>query len=170
MSKFILILQNIKMYSWKFLFVCALLLNSFISCEENPGHLKPFGSQGPHLKVDEVDSLSTVDFFENYVTPQKAVVLRGATKQFAATNLWTDEYLHKKTENLNDLFDVETVKKETRNQKMLQMSFTDFLKSYRTKELYMVSDVASIFMDELNLPQPLQCGHAVKGLDKMVIF
>lgn len=158
------------MHSWTFLFVCAILLNSSINCKENPGHLKPFGSQGPHLKVNEVDSLSTVDFFENYVSAKQAVVLRGATNQFAATNLWSDDYLFKKTEDFNDLFDVETVKKETRNQKMLQMTFTDFLKSYRTKELYMVSDVASVFMDELNLPQPLQCGHAVKGLDKMVTF
>jgi hypothetical protein len=159
------------MYSWKFLFFIALLLepNSLTIATENPGHLKPFGSQGPHLEVDEVDSLSTIDFFENYVKAKKAVVLRGATQNFPATNLWTDDYLHKKTEDLNDYkFDVETVKKETRNQKMLKMTFTEFLNNYRKKELYMVSDVSSIFLDELNLPQPLQCGHAFKALDKMV--
>lgn len=159
------------MHSWKLLFFCALFFNSHTNCHKNPGHLKPFGSQGPHLTVDEVNSLSTVEFFEKYVNTKKAVVLRDATKQFAATKLWTDEYLYKKTENLNDyMFDVETVKKETRNQKMLQMTFREFLDSYRKKELYMVSDVSSVFMDELNLPQVLQCGHANKGLDKMVMW
>ncbi len=151
--------------------VFVSLIQSITAEEINPGHNKPFGSKGPFLKLDETESISTIDFFENYVRPRKALILKKAAMNFPATSLWTDSYLAEITKSYEDYkFDVETVKKETRNQKYNQMSFGDFLKTYQTRELYLVSDLPEFLANDVNLPQPLQCEHAPKSVDKMVMW
>lgn len=154
-----------------FSLILLIILSASSADETNPGHMKPFGLVGPFLKIDESESLSTIDFFNNYVKPKKAIVLRNAAKDWPATKLWNDAYLYEKVNGLeNYMFQVETVKKESRDQRYEEMSFQNFLKLYRSKELYMVSDVPNFFLDDFNLPQPLQCEHAHEALDKMVLW
>ena len=136
----------------------------------HPGHGKQFGSSGPFLSIDETEDLSTVDFFEKYVQYKKPVLIRNGARQFPAFKLWSDEYLFKKSDGFDDtLFDVETVKKESRNQQMLAISFKQFLNSYARKELYLVNEVPIFLNEDVILPQPLQCEHANKAIDKIVI-
>ena len=135
----------------------------------HPGHGKEFGSCGPFLSIDETEDLSTVDFFEKYVQPKKPVFIRNGARHFPAFELWSDEYLFKKSNGFDDIqFDVETVKKESRNQQLLSISFKQFLKSYASKELYLVNEVPIFLNQDVILPQPLQCEHAHKAIDKIV--
>lgn len=151
--------------------LCLVFFISLLEAEKPAGHNQPFGSKGPFLKINEVESLSTLDFFENYVKTKTPVLFRNGAKEFKATKLWTDSYLHDKAEGSEDYqFDVETTKKESRKQKLVRMNFRDFLASYRTNELYVVSYVPEFLMSDLNLPQQLQCEHAVRALDKMVMW
>lgn len=152
-----------------FLCIAIFLLNNKADGEDHQGDGKPFGSTGPYLKIDELSSISTNSFLNDYVKAKKPLMLKGAAKKFPATSLWNDAYLYKKAESFKDyLFDVETVKKETRSQNYIQMTFHNFLDSYRSKELYMVSDINENFKSEVVLPQPLQCEHAYELVDKMV--
>ena len=151
------------------LFIVNFLLNSNVNNADQSGDGKPFGSIGPFLKIDELSSISTNSFLNDYVIEKKPLLLKGAAKNFPATKLWDDAYLYKKAESFKDnLFDIETVKKETRSQNYVQMTFRDFLDKYRTKDLYMVSDINDHLKSEVILPQPLQCEHAHRLIDKMV--
>lgn len=80
---------------------------------------KRFGGDGPFLTLDQVENLSTQRFFENYVKTKKAVVLKNGCKKFPAYSKWSDTYLFEKAANYDDIkLTVETVKKESRNQKI----------------------------------------------------
>jgi len=63
------------------------------------GHLQPLGShQDPdNTLIDELHEIpSSKVFWEKYVKPSKAVVLRGAATHSPAFTKWTDEYLKEK--------------------------------------------------------------------------
>jgi len=80
-----------------------------------------FGENGPFEEIDVQENLATKPFFDNYVKPKKAVLLKNAFRMSPATYLWTDEYLMKESEGYQYVkYTVETVKKETRNQNILE--------------------------------------------------
>lgn len=63
------------------------------------GHLQPLGSHRDpdNTLIDELNEIPTAKaFWEKYVKPSKAVVLRGAAKHSPAFSKWTDEYLKEK--------------------------------------------------------------------------
>lgn len=169
---------------FKFAFLNALLIIQFqLSCinatnenvKQHKGHLKKFGSSGPYVRIDEVsyDKLSTKQFFEHYVSKKQPVLILNQAKQFPAIDLWSnDMYLYEKGLNYDENYqvNVETVKKESRDQYVKGMTFLQFLEDYQKEDIYMVSTVPEFLKSELVLPNVLQCGSAPSTLQKTVII
>ena len=49
---------------------------------------------------------------------------------------------------------METVKKETRNQQIIEMSFGEFVHNYKKEDIYMVNEVPFFLKQDVLLPQP----------------
>lgn len=135
-------------------FVCVLFIGSFClqyhvvwSCQRASVRFGDGGKSVQH-KIDELSYFpDTVTFFENYVRPSKPVKMTGAATSFPAFSLWaTDEYLLKIAANEEELVNLETVKKEIRNQEVDRMNFTSFLNIYNHTEHYLVDKVPSFLM------------------------
>lgn len=144
-----------------------LLETNFLHCEEeksqspqshHPGHNKRFGSSGPFIQFDELngeDEVFTKNFFDNYVKPKKPLLMRNLMKKSPAIQLWKDEYLHDISKGYNHIkLTVETVKKESRNQEIIEMSFGEFLNNYKEQDIYMVNEVPFFLKKDILLPQP----------------
>lgn len=155
-----------------FLFILATALAISSAADAAfKGDGKPFGSQGPFIEIDSVESLSTKRFFDEYVTPKRPVVIKGAVRESDAFRLWTDEYLAKRAEPHNDAkLVIETVKKESREQDIDELSLGEFLKVYKERSVYMVNEVPLYLRDEVVLPQPLQCQQAKQVLQETMMW
>ena len=125
-----------------FYLVLIYLTNS--SKSKHPGHLQPFGSSGPFDQLEEINESfpDSWTFFNEYLFKSRPVLFRQALANDSHRSLWEND------ENLKELFDgdnedihVETVKKESRQQKILQMKMTEFLRRYSKEELYLVQEV-----------------------------
>lgn len=126
-----------------------------------PGHLKPFGEGRPSQPLEEVEGFPTPeDFFENYVKPLKPLKMTNAAKLSPAFLLWTDDYFLHREEPADHTITVETVKKESRQQNVLAMSFKEFVSNYNNTDNYMVNGVPPFIQHDVVVPCPLQC----KGL------
>jgi len=49
---------------------------------------------------------------------------------------------------------VETVKKETRTQQIIELSFGEFIRNYKKDDIYMVNEVPFFLKQDILLPQP----------------
>lgn len=87
-----------------FLLLLSILLSQGITIHSEDesvfprGHLQPLGSHRDpdNSLIDELHDIpSPKVFWEKYVKPSRAVVLRGAAKNSPAFTKWTDEYLTK---------------------------------------------------------------------------
>lgn len=137
---------------------------------KHPGDGKPFGESGPFVQLDETSDLSTKDFFENYVKPKKALLIKNMAKEFPAFSRWSnDNYLREISRPYDDFkLLVETQKKESRDQDIISLSLNEFLDQYEEKEIYIVDQVPNFMKKDLVLPQQLQCGQAPKTLEETV--
>jgi hypothetical protein len=166
---------SFKHISWVFsLFILCNVNVSYVTTQHenltnHSGHNKKFGSSGPFLKINEVDDISTKEFFDNYVKTKAALVIRNACRSFPAFTLWSDEYLRTSSLNHDDVkLVVETSKKESRNQKVLELGLNEFLNIYKTQDLYLVNQVPDYLKADVALPQPLQCAQATQTLEQTV--
>ena len=142
------------------------------SQNDHPGHNQKFGSHGPFLKFEEVkDEISTKNFFNNYVKTKKPLIMRNLLKNDQTATFWTDKYLLEKSLGYEQYkLSIETVKKESRSQEIIELSFKDFLQNYKQKEVYMVNEVPFFLKNDVILPQPLQCEHAPKSLEQTMMW
>ena len=74
-------------------------------------------------------------------TPKKAVIFKGGAKLSPAYSIWSDEYLENHPDSGTMEFDVEIGKKEDRKGNMQKRSVKDFIGSYKTDNIYAVTDV-----------------------------
>jgi hypothetical protein len=134
---------------------CLLILSVANSTEvehaaefltNNPGHLKPFGSSGPFIPLDEIDGFPTTSvFFKQYVLPMRPLKMNGAGRLSGAFHLWSDDYFLSSTVSNDSTIAVETAKKENRTNPILHMHFQEFVQTYNVKNLYMVDRVPDEF-------------------------
>ena len=146
-------------------------LNANTITNHHPGDGKPFGSTGPFLELETFtdNTLDSKTFFESYVRPKKAVLLRRAALEFPARKLWTDEYLYKAADGHDDYkLVIETEKKESRDQNIFNLNMREFLNQYRQKEIYMVNTVPPFLRFDVCLPLALQCEKAHDALEETV--
>ena len=124
--------------------------------ERQSGDGKRFGSSGPFIPLDEVsDGLDSKTFFDSYVLEKKPLLMRNLMGKSGAIKKWTDEYLRQASSG-HDAYKctIETVKKESRTQQIVEMSFGEFLRSYKRMDIYMVNEVPFFLKKDVFLPQP----------------
>ncbi|KAL4238990.1 hypothetical protein ACF0H5_003694 [Mactra antiquata] len=125
---------------------------------QEPGHLKPFGEGRPSQLVEEIDYYPLAkDFFENYVIPLKPVKIKGAAKMSSAFWKWRDDYFLSVEDTDDQQINVETRKKENRDEEVKTMKFKEFVKIYNHSEYYMVDSVPKFLSNDVLVPCPLQC-------------
>ncbi|KAK3593837.1 hypothetical protein CHS0354_011438 [Potamilus streckersoni] len=148
------------MKSFHIIFIIMAVTGS-ISCRDltqEPGHLKPFGFGRLNHPVDEVQGFPDPEtFFRNYVFSLKPLKMTGASKLSPAFLLWSDDYFLSLEESKDHNINVETAKKEKRTQKVIDMTFSDFLRVYNVSEKYMVDSVPEFLGKDVLFPCPVQC-------------
>ncbi|XP_031562801.1 uncharacterized protein LOC116298457 isoform X2 [Actinia tenebrosa] len=134
------------------------------------GHLQPLGSHRDpdNSLIDELhDVPSAKDFWERYVKPSRAVVLRGAAKNSPAFTKWTDEYLAK---HYGDL----VVRLERKKEKSGAVpvgvkgigldTIGNFIKHYHQTNSYIVSELPTPMWHDFQVQPCLLCGSFRKRL------
>ncbi|XP_050394060.1 tRNA wybutosine-synthesizing protein 5 [Patella vulgata] len=147
-----------------FCLVCILTYLNFVYASEKidlkkePGHLQPFGTGRPIHQIEEVLGFPTPeDFLGKYCLPLKPVKFKDGAKLSPAFHLWTDEYFLNLNIPEKSKVLLETVKKESRQQKVVTMDFKMFVKNYMNTSFYMVDIVPMFLTPDLVLPCSLQC-------------
>ena len=113
--------------------------------ETQEGHLKAFGEGRPNRPVEEVNGFpGPKHFFENYVTPMKPVLMKGAAKLSKGYTLWTDEYFL--TENSDFKVMSEPSMKQVLFQTMKYITFTEFVSEYKESGHYMINVVPTFLL------------------------
>ena len=82
-----------------------------------------------------------MEFFKNYVSPIKPVLIRGGAKISPALTKWTDEYFLSLPESNDFNVTAEQRKKEIRTFPAYDVSFKEFVSTYRKEDIYMVNGV-----------------------------
>ncbi|XP_076466730.1 tRNA wybutosine-synthesizing protein 5-like [Babylonia areolata] len=121
------------------------------------GHLQPFGMSGPSLQIEEKTEFpAPADFFANYVQRYKPLKLSGVARNSRAVRLWTDDYLLSLDVPADSVVQLETMKKEDRQQGTEEMHFHQFLKIYNATEHYIVDDVPAYLRPDVMVPCSIQ--------------
>lgn len=107
-----------------------------------PGHLEPLGSKNVKRSLEVIQSYpDPKTFFKTYVVASKPVLIQNAAKVSPAFQKWTDEYFLSRPESSEATIQAEQRKKEERTTPDKEISFGEFVKSYKDKDIYMVSSV-----------------------------
>jgi len=124
------------------------------------GHLRPLGwqvrSEGPIH--EESVTIRPDQFWDTYVLMKKPTVLRGLVFGAEAIDKWSDSYLNREFGHL----DIKVTERNQRydgiEEKKIQMKLKDFLRSYRTDDLYLKTIVPYEILNEVPMPQLVNCG------------
>ena len=134
----------------------------------------PFGEHNP-FKGRPCEALDVLpepkEFFQRFVLPGRAVLLRGALAQGspeALKNWKSDTYLAERFGN--ETFDVEVGKKENRDDPLKRLTMSEFLQKYESEDIYLVDDLSMAMRREINLLSVLSQGGASKHLGEAVLW
>ena len=129
------------------------------------GHLRPLGwqvrSDGPIH--EESVTIRPDQFWNTYVLKQKPTALRGLVFGAEAIDKWSDSYLNREFGHL----DIKVTERKQRydriEEKKIQMKFKNFLRSYRTDDMYLETIVPFEILNEVPMPQLVNCGVFVQS-------
>lgn len=123
-----------------------------------PGHLEELGAKNTKRSVEVIQSFPDPEtFFRTYVDGSKPVLIQNGAKMSSAFEKWTDEYFLSLPKSSEHKIQAEQRKKEKRTVPPEEMSFSDFVKTYTEKDIYMVSSVPEFIRKDIVLPPPLLC-------------
>lgn len=129
--------------------VCFLLLamvNIALTANQNPGHLKAFGSVGSLIYIDEIPrEFPTVsNLFTYHIAQSKPIVSRQVLNEDGHYSIWqTDKQLLDEVYGLAETtIPVQSFK--SRQQEEVQMTFKDFLSRRAREPLLFVDQVPTI--------------------------
>ncbi|XP_065916677.1 bifunctional peptidase and arginyl-hydroxylase JMJD5-like [Dysidea avara] len=148
-------------------FVLLTTLAVFVRNEDNlPGHMQPIGSHRPPEEGIEV--LTSVpdplEFYDKYMAKHTPVLFKGAIAGTPAVTSWNDdEYLSKTFGNLKIGYEIG--KKEDRMGNGSSSTFGEFLKRYKTEDIYLVDDMPDGMQQEWMVPRCLLCGGYIEYLN-----
>ncbi|XP_065916678.1 bifunctional peptidase and arginyl-hydroxylase JMJD5-like [Dysidea avara] len=142
-----------------------LILLQFISIsigtnqDDLPGHMQPIGShRPPEESILVINSVpDPLEFYEKYMGTHTPVLMKGAIAGTPAVTKWiNDEYL-------SDSFgeepvDLEVGKKENRTGDTDETTMAEFLKRYKSEDIYLVNDMPMGMQQEWMVPRCLLCG------------
>ena len=107
-----------------------------------PGHLEALGAKSIKHSLEVIQSYpDPVKFFKKYVAPGRPVLIQNGAKMSPAFEKWTDEYFLSHPESKEHKIEAEQRKKEKRTVPSEEISFSEFVKTYDEKDIYMVSTV-----------------------------
>ena len=124
------------------------------------GHLRPLGwqvrSDGPIY--EESVTIGPGQFWDAHVLKRQPTVLRGLVFGAEAIDKWSDSYLNREFGHL----DIKVTERKPRydrvEEKKIQMKLKDFLRTYRTDDLYLKTIVPYEILNEVPMPQLVNCG------------
>jgi len=160
--------EKIIMYSsWVIFYsICPAVSSNDVAL---PGHLMPLGSHQAADTIAFVDGFPQPEqFFDMFDKNSKAVVFRGACKDFTATRMWSDEFLRNEYGQLQ--VSVDKVKEENRYLPSMKMKIKDFLEAYHNASWYMIDTLPKEMWHDLDIPLSIRCGGYLKRLQDIVIW
>ena len=126
------------------IFLLAIVLH--LADSHNAGHLKPFGSVGSLIDIEEIHgAYPTVSkLFTDYVPKSKPVVSRQVLNESIDGSLWqSDEHMRNEVYGLSTTtIHVEGFK--SRQRERLQMTFGEFIDRYQKEHLIFADSVPEI--------------------------
>ncbi|KAK3735817.1 hypothetical protein QZH41_019916 [Actinostola sp. cb2023] len=123
-----------------------------------PGHLEPLGARSHKTSPETVDQFpSPRDFFTKYVSPLQPLFVKGGAKISPGFQRWTDQYFMSLADSKNHTIFAEQGKKENRTNPGKDISFHDFVKTYKEEDIYMVNGVLPFLQKDILLPPSLLC-------------
>jgi hypothetical protein len=124
------------------------------------GHLRPLGwqirSDGP--LTEESSTIRPEEFWDLYVIKKKPTVMRGLVFGADAIDNWSDSYLNRKYGHLKIKVTERKQRYSRTEENKTEIKFSDFLKRYRSDDLYMKTIVPADILNELPVPQLINCG------------
>ncbi|CAF1418715.1 unnamed protein product [Rotaria magnacalcarata] len=144
---------------------------NLISCgSSNSGHLKPFGTVGSLMNIEEINGEypNILKFFTHYVPKLEPIVSRQVLINDMYYNIWqTDRELENEVDGLSKTnINVESLKERKR----IQMKFGDFFDQYTKESLLLADYVPEILRKYIVVPRPLQCDEVVHALQSPVLL
>lgn len=107
-----------------------------------PGHLEPLGAKGVKHPIQVLQNYpDPKTFFKTYVVASKPVLIQNAARFSSAFQKWTDDYFLSFPQSTEYKIDAEQRKKEKRTVAPEEISFSEFVKTYKEQDIYMVSPV-----------------------------
>lgn len=109
-----------------------------------PGHLEPLGAKHNKSSVKTLFAFPEPrDFFKNFASASRPVLIKTGAKLSPAFDKWTDDYFRSLSEAENFTIDAENGKKENRTKQdyMRKVPFKDFVEMYKKEDIYMVDAV-----------------------------
>jgi hypothetical protein len=127
--------------------VCILLvsvINLIASSHSNSGHLKPFGTVGSLINIEEIDGEypNLLKFFTYYIPKSEPILSRQVLINDINYDMWkTDEQLENEVDGLSKTnIYAESFKRPQR----IQMKFGDFLDKYQKEHLFIADNVPEL--------------------------
>ncbi len=130
------------------LFLLGLIINCISGANQNPGHLKPFGSVGSLIDIKELNHEfpSVTKLFTYYIPKLEPILSRQVLNNDSHYSVWqTDEQLENEVHGLSNT-NIQVQAFISRQRQRIQVTFGDFLHRYGKQPL--------LFAD--NVPQVLQ--------------
>jgi len=130
-----------------FILILLATIVSFVSgANQNPGHLKPFGSVGSLVNIEELDrEYPTVSkLFTYYIPKSEPVLVRQVLIDDNHYSVWqTDKQLEDEVYGLSDTnIQVESFK--SRQRQRVPMTFGEFLHRYNKEPLLFADNVPEV--------------------------
>lgn len=115
-----------------------------------------FGSdRAPVGHVMAVDAIQPYDFYTQFVTANKPLLIRGAMKNATPVTQWSDAYLTSR--HGHSSVDVDMTKQEQRGSPSMYVTLREFLSWYQREEAYLISTLPDSLQREFPLPSCLNC-------------
>ena len=120
------------------------VIHLVISGHSNPGHLKPFGTVGSLINIEELNGEypNLLKLFTYYIPKSEPILSRQVLVDDIHYDTWkTDEKLESEVEGLakTNIY-VESFEQQQR----IQMKFGEFLDKYQKERLFFVDDIPEI--------------------------
>nr|XP_002126999.2 jmjC domain-containing protein 5-like [Ciona intestinalis] len=137
-----------------------------------PGHMQPIGSHTPPMSIEERNDFpDPIELFDNYVSPGKPVLFKGAAKKFPSYYNWkNDTYLKEKYGSWEAK--VETIKKGYMEREPTMMNLSKFIDIYKTESVYLVDTITppEPITGDVFVPRPVLCKAFLDNLVSIVLW
>ncbi|RDD39123.1 Lysine-specific demethylase 8 [Trichoplax sp. H2] len=139
-----------------------LSINVCTTSDHLRGHNQPLGMQrDPDGHIDTLTSLPTPrEFWENYLSKSRPVLIKNAIGSSPAFNLWNDRYL--KSNFGKFIFKIEGKTEDQRKPiGSLGLGFdqlSNFLDTYEDRKVYIVSEMPAPMHKDILVPSFMACG------------